>query len=462
MKLRSLWIGTAGALFLSVILLGQDNPLPMPVSPAPSGIDAFLDAGALAVARIDLKDIDLKGLVDWVLHAVEDLRKTHAENSRAKVDVNHELTQASQWVEKLRAAGAQHVFAVLDIYDITADRPPFLVIPLEGGADDKGIEAIFNDSGDSPASHPDAPVAQEIDHAVVVAVPATLERLKKLKPQPRPELWQAFDAAGKGQIHLATIPSEDARKTLEALATDLPDGVGGGPIETVSRGMKWICMSIDLPPSASMKHILQARDAAAAKKLKEIMDKAIAWVADLKEGPQEAMAFSSFVASLKPQAQGDTVLVESDEAETQLFAGAVASIFLLERTQARQIQAMSNLRQLDIAILAYARDHEGRLPHDLGKVLDPYLGKSVKRVWIDPIRPNQEQPYVYIKLAGSIADVRYPGECILLYENHTTWDNGVNAAFVDGHAELFSSEAEFKRYLGNTKRMNPGVVEMPQ
>ena len=279
LKLRSVWIGTAIAYFFTAILLAQEKPLPKPVSPPlpipganppakpdatghvpvqaqlvnvpASGIDAFLDADALAVARIDLKDIDLKALQDWILQGVDELRKTNAEVFRAKVDVNHELTKASSWMEKLRAA-ALHVYAVLDIYDITADRPPFLVIPLEGRAEGKEIEAIFNNSSDSPASHPDTPIAQEIDHAVLVAVPATLERLKKLKPQPRPELSQAFEAAGKGQIHLATIPSEDARKSLESLVTNLPDELGGGSIESVTRGMKWACLAIELPPSPSM------------------------------------------------------------------------------------------------------------------------------------------------------------------------------------------------------------------
>lgn len=35
-------------------------------------------------------------------------------------------------------------------------------------------------------------------------------------------------------------------------------------------------------------------------------------------------------------------------------------------------------------------------------------------------------------------------------------------AFADAHVEWIADEAEFKQQLADTKKMNPGAVEMPQ
>jgi prepilin-type processing-associated H-X9-DG protein len=409
-----------------------------------------------------LKDVDFKALQDWVVQGVDELRKTDKEVVRARMDVKQELGQASAWVEKLRAAGATRLYAVLNVYDITADRPPFLVIPLEDGADAKAIQAIFNGSEASDASHPDNLVAKQIARAVVVAVPATLQKLKTLKPQARPELSRAFEAAGKGQIYLAVVPQEDARKSLESLATELPDELGGGSIEAVTRGMQWVCMAINLPPSPSMRHVIQALDAKSAIKLKDILDKAIAWAADRRQGPPEALAFAGLVAELKPRVEGDQVLIEVKEPGTRNFAAAAAANLLTARVMAKRTQAMSNLRQLSVAVFAYASDHQNELPKDLGPELNRYLGQSAKLVWNDPLRPNQKQPYVYIKLADKETDVKDRAKSVLIYENHSTWDDGITVGFADGHVEWIVDEPAFKQKLGETKKMNPGAVEMPQ
>ena len=168
------------------------------------------------------------------------------------------------------------------------------------------------------------------------------------------------------------------------------------------------------------------------------------------------------VSELKPRVQGDQVIMEVSGSATRQFAAAAAASFLTARISAERTQVMSNLRQLSAAVLAYASDHQGDLPKDLGSELNRYMGQSAKLLWIDPLRPNQKQPYVYLKLANKEADIKDPANSIVIYENHSTWDDGVSAAFADEHVEWFADEGEFKQKLSDSKKRNPNAVEMPQ
>jgi prepilin-type processing-associated H-X9-DG protein len=63
---------------------------------------------------------------------------------------------------------------------------------------------------------------------------------------------------------------------------------------------------------------------------------------------------------------------------------------------------------------------------------------------------------------AKLFDVKHPAASVLIYENHTTWDDGINVAFADGHVEWVTTEKDFKQMLDQTKQQNPGAVEMPQ
>jgi prepilin-type processing-associated H-X9-DG protein len=61
-----------------------------------------------------------------------------------------------------------------------------------------------------------------------------------------------------------------------------------------------------------------------------------------------------------------------------------------------------------------------------------------------------------------LSDVKDPPSAVMIYENHTTWDAGINVAFADGHCEWIADEKQFKAMLDQTKKNNPQAAEMPQ
>jgi prepilin-type processing-associated H-X9-DG protein len=489
--------GILAGLMLYATVWGQSQPLPKPVTPPlpipestpkdtarptpPSGVpaalpatgastvDSFLDDQTLAVVRFDLVGLDLKGMQDSILQSVDELRKTNQEVDRARSDIQEQLNKTFKKVEDFRGAGAKRVYVIISMADFLQGQPPFVVVPLDKGTDPKPIEDILNsldqvdEAADQKNAHPpdDLLRASVLRDAVVDAGPRTLERLKTLQPA-HTDADRALEAAGKAQVRMAIVAQAGARTSLEQIAPNLPPALGGGPIDPVSKGLQWVSLGVALPPSPSVKVILQGKDADAAKALQQLAEKAIAWAADRKQGPPEALAFTQLVSKLKPVTENDRVVIELKGDDARQLPGVIAASLLNARSMAARQQSMSNLRQLDIGIMMYANDHNGALPKDLGAELQPYLGASAKQIWTDPLRPNQQHPYVYIKLADRQSDVKNSADSIMIYENHTTWDNGINVAFADGHVEWFDNEKQFKEKLDQTKSLNPTAAEMPQ
>ena len=450
---------------------GHGNGAPLPPRDAPpatesdSPISSFLDDQTLAVVQINLADLDLGAIQQWVLGAVEELRKTNKEVVRAQEDVNQELGQAFGAVEKFRSAGAKQAYIVASLADLTEQRPPAVVIPLAPGTDPKALEAMMN-SG--PASAPaDAerlttPQAQVVRGAVVYAAAATIDRLRSLHPATRPDVTRAFASAGMGHIHLAFVPQEQARKLLEEAVPTLPQELGGGPIQAVSRGIQWGELTIELPPNPSVHLLIQSKDADSAKSLEQIMDKGISSLEGMKKGPRELLAWKRLLRELQPKVQGDTLVTELTGEPTQELAGAIAASMLLAHNSAKRIQTADRMHQLGAAILSYAHDHDGRLPSALGDEVNKYLKEKVTEVWTDPLRPNQTKPYVYLRPADRLNTIKAPDRSVMFYENHTTWDDGIWVFFADGHGEWVARESEFRKMLDETKHLNPGASGMPQ
>ena len=496
MNCRSMLIATVAGIILSLSALAQEKPLPKPVSPPlpipgsnpPAGANTtpvpsargaeaasnegaidptlapFIDAQTIGVLRVDLKDLDLKAITDWTIQGVDDLRKSNKEVARGRDDVAQELGKLSDQIEKLRAAGIGRIYVVVSLADILSDHAPAVVVPLEQGADAKAVEGALEEAFGGPsADAANKPVARTMGHAVVLAVPATFDQIKAATPIERPELASAFEVAGKAELRLALIPQEQARKQVESVATgDLPGELGGKPIKSITRGLGWMTIALSLPPSPELKIVIQASGVAEAKTLDEIIHNAINWAADRKTGPPEELAFTSMLAALKPQLEGDRITIDLGADETRKLAATLAGALMQARNAAASVQVASHLRQLSIGIMMYTNDHNGQLPKDLGTDVQKYLGADPQKLWTDPLRPNEKKPYVYLKLADKMGDVKDPADSVMIYENHTTWDAGINVAFADGHVEWVVDEKQFKAMLDQTKRNNPQAAEMPQ
>jgi len=182
-----------------------------------------------------------------------------------------------------------------------------------------------------------------------------------------------------------------------------------------------------------------------------------------------------------------------------ILAAILFPVFAKAREKARQASCLSNVRQLNTAILSYAQDYDELLPHRQGPnmvhiytQIDPYIKNS--QVRICPSLNNTSQGYSYgfnwrhaccdTAAAGwwgkdcALAKYQAPAQTMMLADttnsqngvggadgtgavdfiycsicystppySYTNWalasrhNGGFNAGFVDGHAKWYKTEA---------------------
>src|SRR5262249_40706453 len=109
-----------------------------------------------------------------------------------------------------------------------------------------------------------------LDGCVCVGTKDALAVAKTRKAVPRPELTAAIDAGREGVAQLAFALSAEAKKIHEQVAPTLPAELGGGGIQKITRGMKWMALSIGPGPKMPAKWITEAASPEAAQDLKAI------------------------------------------------------------------------------------------------------------------------------------------------------------------------------------------------
>ena len=103
------------------------------------------------------------------------------------------------------------------------------------------------------------PATETIRGAVVAGTPAGLVRIRNAESKARPELLAAMAAGGDTSIQIAIVPSTTLRRSIEESLTVLPQELGGGPITTVTQGLRWISLTLVSEPKPMIRAVVQAK-----------------------------------------------------------------------------------------------------------------------------------------------------------------------------------------------------------
>jgi hypothetical protein len=310
---------------------------------AAKAVAPFLDDRTVAVAHVDLTRID----VDAFAEKIAALTKMKADNLADEKKAVAGLLQA------LTKAGAKDAFFVVSLADLPGEMP-FVVLPLEKGADAKAILDLTPKDG----LHSYGPFAnfryEQIGAAVVGGGDAARQRLKDLKPVARPELARAFAASGDGVARVALFATTDTRKVLEEMLPNLPPELGGGPITVLTRGLRWVSLTLDAPPKLRLHGVVQAADKDSAKALHELVLKVRKFLGEQKE-VRELPGVDKLLDAFTPKPDGDRLTLDLDDATLTAVLGPVAQ---MTRESATRTGAANNLHQLGIALHNYHGTYE--------------------------------------------------------------------------------------------------------
>jgi prepilin-type processing-associated H-X9-DG protein len=146
-----------------------------------------------------------------------------------------------------------------------------------------------------------------------------------------------------------------------------------------------------------------------------------------------------------------------------IAVAAVAAAILLPplnsggRPPARRVVCLSNLRQLDLAIVNYANSNKGYLPPNLAVLLPytsstrlfvcpsskdmPPTGSTTRQIAASLLNAPGHCSYTYLGGGLRIGKIKDPAHFILLYETVSNHAGYVNVGFADGHVESLTSAA---------------------
>ena len=354
--------------------LGQAAEQPA-ADPRVRALAPFVDSGVFAVVELDLARGDLRAVADRLA------------GERPPSPVTDAIKPLVAWSDALRRAGARELFVVVNLSDMPG--LPFVVVPLNQGADAAAIGRLFCGGGNEPP--PIAfPTCATIHNAVMAGTPSALERVRHAQPADHPELAAAFAAVGDARIglRLLILPSPDTRRVLEETLPNLPRELGGRPITELTRGVLWLAAGLDAGRAPSLKLVVASPSPEAAQSIRRLGEDVVTLLEKSPDLQGIMPEFPKLAAQLRTETAGDRITVTAD---ARVAAGLIDSALRLPREAALRAQCTNNEKQIALAIHNYISRHGRSFPpaYSTDKAGKPLLS------WRVLILPFLEQGAVY-------------------------------------------------------------------
>ena len=298
----------------------------------------YVNEATFAAVEIDVKNLDF----DVIFHH---LAQPKLATTRA-AELARDRDAAKQMRDAFLRAGGRFAYLVLNLPQIPVGLPqPLVMIPADKAETREALTALLK---------PLPEIRVEARDGVLLAGrPAVLQALARQQPRAVPQLAQAWDAVAPLPQRVALLPPDVLRRTLEELVPELPKPLGGGSIKTVTRGLRWVAVGLDLSEKYQVRVIIQANSAEDAQKLEGLGRRAI------ELAVKEARLPAELAQILRPNVVGDRLelTLEGKTIDTTLLTmlGRV-------RESASRAQSTNNLKQIALAMHNYHDVHKSFAP----------------------------------------------------------------------------------------------------
>ncbi len=259
-------------------------------------IAPFIDEATVTIVHADMSRLDPAPFVPVVAEMVPGYQRAGQEwRNKAAEQINGLLAA-------LARAGSKDLYVVVSFRSLDW---PALVVPLPENTGPARLKELVEE-----ASSVDV---VELHGALVAAPSMTFDRLRSLPPDPRPELVQAFEAAGDTAAQVVILPPKHTARVLEAVLPTLPEELGGGPSSVISNGLLWAALGINLTPKVSLQVVTQARDHEAAVALREKWIQITRLLGQNQEFRKIVPNYDQLAPAIVPEVQGDRLVLVHDE-----------------------------------------------------------------------------------------------------------------------------------------------------
>ncbi|HUT10017.1 MAG TPA: DUF1559 domain-containing protein [Thermoguttaceae bacterium] len=299
----------------------------------------LLDEQTVLVVRLDVQRVKIAALLDEVAQWIPEVRK---QTQRIEAEAN---MVRSAFLE----AGGRELYIVASLADMDFRRETigFFAVPLPDDTDDRAMRLLF---GQTPFDAVD-----RIGGLLVASTGATMERLREMKADPRPELAAALEAAGDTTAQVLLLPPVYSRRVIEEMMPDLPEEIGGGKSTVITRGVRWAALGVDGPPKTSFRLVVQSEDAQTAAALRETWIGILRLIGRIEDVQEELPTFETISKLLVPDLQGSrlTLTLSEENGGVAKLLSALKPPLEKARQQAQSNASKNNLRQIAIAMTAY-------------------------------------------------------------------------------------------------------------
>jgi hypothetical protein len=312
-------------------------------------IAPFLGGQTIALAHVDVTRVD-----------VERLAAMFTDVGYVAAEEIAPLKQAAQpWIVDFKRAGGKEIYLLANAEDVP--QPFSVVVPVEGPANANSLLQLLR----GPASAQPRPfqplnlgaeTAENVDGFIFAGSKAALARYRTGKPASRPEVAQAFAAAGDTAVQLLLVPTPDIRRTIEEIIPTLPAAVGDGPSTTLTHGFLWAAVGVDGPPKASLRLVVQSKDATSANSFHTLLENSSKALAQAKQVRRSVPNAENILPLLVPTVAADRLTLKLDPGE-QGITRVLTALAPLVTQHAHRDRCVNNLKQIVLALHNYHDSH---------------------------------------------------------------------------------------------------------
>jgi hypothetical protein len=303
----------------------------------------FIEAQTIAVVHVDLSRVAVEPLFETLTGLAPQAADEMQKSKEAFAGVVGGLTKLGVWDLYL-------VFST----SFTPPQPPLGLLVLKPGVDAASVRAAV------PGFQ--AATKQVGDVLLFAEREELLAQHGSPKPDDRPELARAFEAASDTAIQVAILPPKHFARVIEETLPDLPKQIGGGPSTILTRGMLWAAIGINLPPNASARLVIQSQDAPAAEALVRKIDDVFRFFGGLPQTKEFVPQFDQIVPNLTPKVEKNQAVLVLDEAGVKALFELLQPPLEQARLASKRSQSANNLKQIGLAMHGY---------HDVHKTFPP-------------------------------------------------------------------------------------------
>jgi hypothetical protein len=281
--------------------------------------------------------------------------------------------------------------------------------------------------------------------------------VKSIQTATRPELNKAFAAAGDATIQLLIHPTQDQRRVIEEMMPNLPLPKGEIPSSTLTRGINWGAIGVNLPPQMSLNLRVKSQDASAAQELKNLIDQFYAYISSVHEVKQLFPNMKELLQRVTPNVKADRLeLVLTPRQTETLIQDILKPMFVVLRIEAELTQSISQMRQILVACITYAGDHQDQWPKNLQVLVKAQ--KLDAKLLNNPRCPERKVGYAYIP-PGPNRKKFLAARHIVLYEIFDDWPqlHGIWIGLMNGHLDRVEKQDRFEKQLTETKARNAEI-----